>query len=134
MNDADDHLRWMTPRRAPSELRSQVLAGVSRELQLRHSARNDRRLVFLTVAVVASVVAFVDWSSHDRSARLARALGPRPVSSSVTEIVRALEPAADSDRARQLTRRLMSAASRGSAGQSDVRRYRQLLDEINPRG
>jgi len=129
-DDLESLLGSLTPRGAPPELRSRVLAAVAQERETtRRPAR--RRFPAWTATAAALVVAgFLNhMANRSDEERLARAFGPRPVSPEAVRLARDVAEAAGPEAGRWLLERLTTPGR--PATRDDLIRHAAEIERLS---
>ncbi|MDA1049239.1 MAG: hypothetical protein O3C40_02005 [Planctomycetota bacterium] len=111
----EQHLRSLTPRPAPAELRQSVLAAVYGELAATQRPRWERRIALAAAVllVASAVLNIVIIRSGER--RLARILGPDAMPQGIVQCGEIIEVVTDDKTARSIQRQLLAMSRANSA-------------------
>jgi hypothetical protein len=128
-DDIERRLRQVTPRDAPPELRTRVLAAVAGQLQADTPLPSRRRPFRPAIAVAASLLASLAlnyWINDTIEGRLAIVLGPPPISRRAAEIADEIASITDPETGRWVYERLAASGPRDD----DVREYAVRLQQM----
>jgi hypothetical protein len=98
-DDIEQVLGSVTPGGLRAELRPRVLAAVATELRTERTSPWLRRAALAVAASLLVSLALNLWASHVSQRRLARLLGPPPVSRQAQELAQAVEEISDAQTA-----------------------------------
>ncbi|WP_156512988.1 hypothetical protein [Planctomyces sp. SH-PL62] len=130
-DELERHLKRLTPRKAPPELRARVLAAMDAELA---TAAPRRRFpaATATAALLLLAAGLNFLATRENEDRLARAFGPRPIPRDVLDLARDVSEHASPEAGRRLLDRLAARPPRPTASttEADLRRHADLLEHL----
>ena len=129
-DDIERRLRQVTPRGAPPELRSRVLAAVAGELHaVTHSRRTHRPGLAVAAALLAGL-ALNYWVNDTLDRRLAIVLGPPPVHRQAAEIAADVASITDPSTGQWVYERLAAGRPRDDDGRQYAVRLQQMIQQF----
>jgi hypothetical protein len=131
--DVERQLRQVTPRGAPPELRSRVLAAVADQLRLATPLPSRRRPFRPALAVAASLVvslALNYWVNDTIDRRLAIVLGPPPVPKQAAEIADEIAAITDPATGRWAYEQLAASRPRDDDARQYAVRLQQMIQQL----
>lgn len=131
-DDIERRLRQVTPRGAPAELRSRVLAAVAGKLQERAAlpSRRSFRPALVVAASLFASLALNFWVNDRLDRRLAIVLGPHPVLKQAADIADDIASITDSATGQWVYDRLAADHPEHDAARQYAVRLHQLIQQL----
>ncbi len=130
-DDVERHVRLLTPRPAPGELRQSVLATLSHELAATREPRWERRIAVAAAVllVTSAVLNIMIFRSGER--RLAQILGPEAMPQRIVQCGEIIEAVTDDETARSFQRQLFAMSRANPAPTTKNEQLRQIQRRLN---
>jgi hypothetical protein len=128
-DDIEQRLGHLTPRGPRAELRPQVLAAVAGQLQADRESRRFRRSALVVAASIVLGVALNIGLSRASDRRIAKLLGPPPLSKQALEIAEFVGKATDAETGQWVYRQLAPTPTSGD-GRAAYAAYCEMLQQL----
>ena len=125
------HLRRLSPRPAPDELRQSVLTAVARELAATQQPRWDRRIALAAAVLLVASAALNILIIRSGERHLAQIFGPEATPHAIIQCGEIIEVVTDAETARAVQRQLLAISQSNTTATPTNTRLQQIQRRLN---